>query len=59
MIYLCVGGVLHIVGNLLTNAITLLKTSIEGLHTKLWASKVAKVPILESLKFQLGSPRTK
>jgi hypothetical protein len=34
-------------------------TSIEGLHTKLWASKVAGVPILGILRLPLGSPETK
>jgi len=34
-------------------------TSIGGLHTKLWASKIAKVPILGILGLQLGSPMTK
>jgi hypothetical protein len=32
---------------------------IEGLHTKLWAPKVARVPILGILGFPLRSPRTK
>jgi hypothetical protein len=34
-------------------------TSIGGLHTKLWASKVAGVPILGISGFPLGSPGTK
>jgi len=34
-------------------------TSIEGLHTKLWASKVAGVLISEISRLQLGSPGTK
>jgi len=34
-------------------------TLIEGLHVKLWASKVAKIPILGILRLQLGSPKTK
>ncbi len=34
-------------------------TSIEGMHTKLWASKVVGVLILGVLEFPLGSPRTK
>jgi len=34
-------------------------TSIEGLHTKLWASKVAGVPLSEISRLQLGSPGTK
>jgi len=34
-------------------------TSIRGLHTELWASKVAKVPISRILRLQLGSPETK
>jgi hypothetical protein len=33
--------------------------SIEGLHTKLWASKIAGVPILKISKLPFGSPRTK
>jgi hypothetical protein len=34
-------------------------TSIWGLHTKLWASKVVEVLILKISGFQLGSPKTK
>jgi len=34
-------------------------TLIEGLHVKLWASKVPRVPILGIPKLQLGSPKTK
>jgi hypothetical protein len=34
-------------------------TSIGGLHTKLWASEVARVPILGILWFALGSPKKK
>jgi hypothetical protein len=34
-------------------------TSIGGLHTKLWASKVARVPILGISGVPLGSPETK
>jgi len=34
-------------------------TSIGGLHTKLWASKVTGVPILKILRLPLGSPGTK
>jgi hypothetical protein len=34
-------------------------TSIEGLHTKLWASKVVGVPILRILGLPLRSPRRK
>jgi hypothetical protein len=34
-------------------------TLIKGLHTKLWASKVAGVPIFEILGLPLGSPKTK
>jgi len=33
--------------------------SIEGLHAKLWASKVIGVPISRISRFQLGSPETK
>jgi hypothetical protein len=33
--------------------------SIRGLHTKLWASKVVRVPILGILGLPLGSPGTK
>jgi hypothetical protein len=33
--------------------------SIEGLHTKLWAPKVAKVPNLGISGLPLGSPKTK
>jgi len=33
--------------------------SIEGLHTKLWGSKVAGIPILAISKLPLGSPGTK
>jgi hypothetical protein len=38
---------------------TLDLTSIGGLHTKLWASKVVGVPILRILGLQLGNPETK
>jgi hypothetical protein len=34
-------------------------TSIGGMHTKLWAFKVAEVPILGILKLTFGSPGTK
>jgi hypothetical protein len=34
-------------------------TSIEGFHTKLWVSKMARVPILGILGLPLGSPGTK
>jgi hypothetical protein len=34
-------------------------TLIKGLHTKLWASKVVRVPILGISRLQLGSPETK
>ncbi len=34
-------------------------TSIKGLYTKLWASKVVRVPILRISKLTLGSPETK
>jgi len=34
-------------------------TSIEGLHTKLWASKVVEVPISKISGFQLGSLKIK
>ncbi len=33
--------------------------SIGGLHTKLWAPKVAGIPIVGISKFPLGNPRTK
>jgi hypothetical protein len=33
--------------------------SIEGLHTKLWASKVAGTPISRISRLPLGSPGTK
>ncbi len=33
--------------------------SIRGLHTKLWASKVARVPTLRISRLSLGSPGTK
>ncbi len=33
--------------------------SIEGLHAKLWAPKVAGLPFVGILGFSLGSPRTK
>jgi hypothetical protein len=33
--------------------------SIEGLHTKLWPLKIARVPTLGFLGFPLGSPGTK
>jgi hypothetical protein len=33
--------------------------SIGGLHTKLWALKVAGVPVVGILRFPLGSPGTK
>jgi hypothetical protein len=34
-------------------------TSIEGLHTMLWASKVARIPILGISRLPLWSPETK
>jgi hypothetical protein len=34
-------------------------TSIKGQHTKLWHSKVARVPISGNLGLTLGSPKTK
>jgi len=34
-------------------------TSIRSLHTKLWASKVVKVPISRISGLQLGKPRAK
>jgi hypothetical protein len=34
-------------------------TSIKGLHTKLWDSKVARVPILRILGLAFRSPGTK
>jgi hypothetical protein len=34
-------------------------TLIKGVHTKLWASKVAWIPILGILGLPLGSPGTK
>jgi len=34
-------------------------TSIEGMHTKLWALKVARVSISGISGPQLGSPKTK
>jgi hypothetical protein len=34
-------------------------TSIEGLHTKLWASQVTRVPILGISGLPLGNPKTK
>jgi hypothetical protein len=33
--------------------------SIRGFHLKLWASKVAKVPIVRISRLPFGSPRTK
>jgi hypothetical protein len=33
--------------------------SIEGLHTKLWVSKVVGIPILGILRLPLGTPETK
>jgi len=33
--------------------------SIEGLHTKLWAPKVTRVPFVGILRLSLGSPVTK
>jgi len=33
--------------------------SIQGLHAKLWAHKVARVPTLAISRLRLGSPRTK
>jgi hypothetical protein len=33
--------------------------SIKGLHTKLWALKVTRVPILGISRLPLGNPRTK
>jgi hypothetical protein len=34
-------------------------TSIGGLHKKVWASKIAGIPILGILGLPLGSPETK
>jgi hypothetical protein len=34
-------------------------TSIEGMHAKLWAPKVTRVPVVKISGLSLGSPRTK
>ncbi len=51
VITLCVGGVLHTVGKSLDEGynFTLNLTSIKGLHTKLWASKIVGVLISKIL----------
>ncbi len=51
----------HIIGKFSTKATTLLHTSSqsEGLHTKLWAPKVAGVPILEISGLPFGILGTK
>jgi len=33
--------------------------SIGGLHAKLWACKIARVPVVRTSRFPLGSPGTK
>jgi len=54
------GGVPHTFGKLSTREIFSLDlTSIEGLHTKLWAPKVTGVPTLGISRLSLESPRTK
>jgi len=60
LIYLHEGNLPHTVGKLLTRTTTLLQTSSQlEVLKKLWASKVAEVPILGISRFQFGSPRTK
>jgi hypothetical protein len=49
----------HIIGKLLTRATTSNLIVIEGLHTKLSGSKVARVPMLLISGLPLGSPGTK
>jgi hypothetical protein len=51
-----VGGVPHIVGKFSTRATTLLR---EVCTQRLWAPKVAKVPILGISELPLGSLETK
>jgi hypothetical protein len=47
LIYVCVGDMPHIIEKILMRTTTLLANliSIGGLHNKLWASKVTRVPI--------------
>jgi len=60
MFPLCASDVRHIIGKLSKGYnFSLDLTSIGGLNTKLWDSKVAWVPILGILGFPLGSPKTK
>jgi asparagine synthetase A len=61
LIYLLASNVPHTIGKRLMKATILLLDliSIGGLQKKLWASKVARVPISRILGFQLGSPETK
>ncbi len=58
---LCISGEPHIAGKLLTTTATFDSdlTSIRGLHIKLWAFKVVKVPILGISRLSFGSPKTK
>jgi hypothetical protein len=58
---LCVGGVWHAVGKLLTRGYNfgLDFIPIEGLHKKLWSRKVAGLPTLAILGLPNGSPGTK
>jgi len=60
LISLCVIGVPHIIRKFLTRTTTLFNlTSIGGLHTKLYTSKIMGIPILGNLGLPFGSPRTK
>jgi len=61
LISLRAGGVQHTIGKLKKKGHNFASNliSIEGLHTKLWASKIAGVPILKISKLPFGSPKTK
>ncbi len=53
-------GVQHTVGKLSTKATFALDfIAIGDLHTKLWGTKVARIPTLAISRLPLGSPRTK
>jgi hypothetical protein len=51
----------HIIGKSLNKGYKFASdlTSMESLHTKLWASKVVGIPILGISRFPFGSPGTK
>jgi hypothetical protein len=61
MTSLCEGGVFTYRWKFLDEGYNFVSdlTSIGGLHKKLWASEVAKVPILGVSRLSLESPETK